>query len=118
MTDIQEHETIWFPGIYPGRQEEPWTTVIHEFLQKEDGLEELIALVQQRANEDGEWTIENGFVGPNNQNEPNMRKMMAWVADEENIRQCIDANLDKGVTVDWVCRDLANGSKWVAGSRG
>jgi hypothetical protein len=74
--------------------------------------EALIELVQKRAKEDGEWAIENGFVGPNNENEPLMREMMKWVSDPKNITQCADANPDE--TVDWVCRDLANASKWLA----
>lgn len=77
------------------------------------GEAELIALVQSRARKDGEWSIANGHVGENNESEPLMRKMMAWVSDSRNITQCAYANRNE--TVEWVCRDLANGSKWVAG---
>jgi hypothetical protein len=135
-TDIQNHETIWYPGIYGGRRTEPWTSSIEEL---ED--DEIVDLVQQRASEDGEWAIENGFVGENNEHEPLMRKMMEWVSDEKNIRQCIEATRKEESrrmaqhklqadpddedgdefeprTVDYICRDLANGSKWVGGSRG
>jgi hypothetical protein len=45
-----------------------------------------------------------------------MRKMMEWVSREKNIRQCVEANPDE--TVDWICRDLANASKWLHGSSG
>jgi hypothetical protein len=74
--------------------------------------------VQKRAQEDGEWAIANGHVGDN---EDNMRKMMAFVSDEKNIRQCvgifIKEDLEGKRTVDFVCRDLANASKYARGSR-
>lgn len=105
MTDIQEHETIWFPGIYPGRESEPWTLLASNFTD-----ERLVELVQQRATEDGEWAIANGHVGDN---EDKMRAMMAWVSNPEHIRQCATMNIEYGVTVDWVCRDLANASKTI-----
>lgn len=109
MSDIQDHETIWFPGIYSGRQG------VYAQLAGLMPEDELIELVQRRAQEDGEWAIENGFVGDN---EDIMRKMMAWVSTPNHIRQCLSANLHIGPTVDWICRDLANASKWVGGSRG
>jgi DNA-binding Lrp family transcriptional regulator len=109
MTDIQEQETMWYPGIYGGRKGD-YSRPASEFSQ-----EDLIALVQQRAQEDGEWSIENGRVGDN---EDVMRKMMEWVSRPENIIQCYRASGDPDVTVDWVCRDLANASKWVGGTRG
>lgn len=121
--DIQEHETIWFPGIYGGRQWVPWTKSATGM-----SVDRVIGMVQQRAKEDGEWAITNGFVG---NNEDKMRKMMEWVSDETNIRQCLESirqeeehaneigNEDyEPRTVDYICRDLANGSKWVGGSRG
>ena len=73
----------------------------------------MVSLVQQRAQEDGTWAIDNGFVGDN---EETMRKMMAWVSDPKNILQCLEANPNE--TVDWICRDLANATKWIMGSRG
>lgn len=108
-TDIQEHETIWFPGIYGGRTTEEYTIPLSSV-----SITRLIELVQLRAAEDGEWAIANGFVGDN---EPKMRRMMAFVSDEKNIRQCL-AHIDKEGktaerTVDWVCRELANASKWM-----
>jgi hypothetical protein len=109
MTEIVEDQTIWFPGIYNGREG------VYAKSVGSMAMDEVIALVQKRAEEDGEWAIQNGFVGPNNENEPTMRKMMAWVSDETNIRQCVHANPTE--TLDWICRDLANGSKWVGGSR-
>jgi hypothetical protein len=123
MSKIQEHETIWYPGIYGGRTDEDYTQVATEVPEKV-----LILLVQKRAEEDGEWAIANGHVGDN---EDKMRKMMAWVSDETNIMQCLGYIADEEEeqrklgnedyeprTVDYVCRDLANGSKWVGGSRG
>lgn len=104
---ITNEQTIWFPGIYHGREGDYAKSV------KTVSRERLVELVQQRAKEDGEWSIENGYVGDNNENEPLMRKMMEWVSRPENIIQCADANPDE--TVDWVCRDLANASKWIAG---
>lgn len=106
---IQNYETIWYPEVYEGRQGD-YAKPAHTFSE-----EELVALVQKRAEEDGNWAIDNGFVG---NNEDVMRKMMAWVSRPDNIKQCAQANLDRGVTVDWVCRDLANASKWILGSSG
>jgi hypothetical protein len=109
---ITAEETIWFPGIYSGRQGD------YAKLVMECSEEQIIALVQQRAKEDGEWAIENGFVGDN---EDVMRKMIKWVSDETNIRQAMShLTLDNGGhtrTVDWICRDLANAAKWIGGSR-
>jgi hypothetical protein len=108
MTIIQEHETIWFPGIYGGRSTEEYTQTAGSI-----PVEQVVELVQKRADEDGNWVIDNGFVG---NNEDKMRKMMEWVSREKNIRQCVEANPDE--TVDWICRDLANASKWLHGSSG
>jgi hypothetical protein len=48
-----------------------------------------------------------------------MRQMMAWAGDPTNIAQALehiykeeDAHIR---TVDYLCRDLANASKWIAG---
>lgn len=105
---ITEEQTIWFPGIYDGRSEPEWAQPMSEIL-----VDVLVKRVQRRAREDGEWAIANGFVGDN---EDKMRRMMAWVASEKNIRQAVEylhrikeADIR---SVDWVCRDLANGSKW------
>lgn len=104
---ITEDQTIWFPGIYNGREGDYVRTI------SVVSLNELTKLVQQRAKEDGEWAIENGFVGDN---EDKMRKMMAFVSDPVHIQQCVGHILKAGnegqTTVDWVCRDLANASKW------
>lgn len=112
MTIVGE-ETIWYPGIYEGRQG-AYATLIDTL-----DLVEIIPMVQKRAEEDGEWAIANGFVGDN---EEKMRKMMAWVSDPKNIEQAVEAALEdyppRTKTVDFVCRDLANGSKWLAGSLG
>jgi len=107
---ITEEQTIWFPGIYGGRTDPEYTQPVAELLLE---LDVLIERVQKRAKEDGEWCIENDFVG---KNEDKMRRMMNWVSDETNIRQCVEHIRKEGMelkrTVDWVCRDLANGSKW------
>lgn len=109
---ISEEQTIWYPGIYSGREG------VYAQKVNEIPFKVLMDLVQTRAKEDGEWTIENDFVGDN---EDVMRKMIAWVSDPENISQCVSHIYKEGMgkerTVDFVCRDLANGSKWVGGSR-
>lgn len=108
---ITEETTIWYPGIYAGRQGAYAQSVA------DVSLVELTGLVKQRAKEDGEWVIANGFVGDN---EDAMRKMMAFVSNDENIQQCVGHILKEGMeserTVDWVCRDLANASKWRHGT--
>jgi hypothetical protein len=103
---IENHQTIWFPGIYHGREGD-YAKPASKFSE-----EEVVALVQKRADEDGNFAIDNGFVGDNAEA---MRKMMEWVSREDNIRQCLLAN--PGETVDWICRDLANASKWIHGTQ-
>lgn len=109
---ITAEMTIWFPGIYSGR-EGVYAQVVGAVSQ-----EQIYELVQQRAKEDGEWAIDNDFVGDN---EELMRKMMAWVSDETNVRQALShiykEKMHMQRTVDWLCRDLANASKWLGGSR-
>ena len=109
---ITEEQTIWYPGIYGGRIEEPWTKPVADI-----SLVELTELVQKRAQEDGQWVIDNGYVGDN---ESNMRQMMEFVSNENNIQQCVGHILKEGAeesrTVDFVCRDLANASKYFHGS--
>lgn len=104
--EMHEHSIIWFPGIYSGREGDYAKLVI------QTSTEELVALVQKRAKEDGEWAIENNVVGDN---EDKMRRMMAFVSDQTNIEQCVAHIVKEGreteATVDWVCRDLANASK-------
>jgi hypothetical protein len=113
MPDIQEHETIWFPGIYGGRTGEEWTQTVKSL----PDFPALVSLVQRRAQEDGTWCIETGKVGENNENEDKMRLMMKFVSSELNIGQCLDHILEEGMgnvrTVDWLCRELANASKYM-----
>lgn len=104
MTEIVEDQNIWFPGIYSGREG------VYAKLVADVPEAQVVELVQQRAHEDGEWSIETDRVGDN---EDLMRKMMAWVSDVTNIQQALKANPNE--TVDWICRDLANGSKWLGG---
>jgi hypothetical protein len=110
---ITEEQTIWFPGVYDGREGDYAKKVV------DVSLLELTNLVKKRAEEDGEWTIANGHVGDN---EAKMRKMMEWVSRDINIQQCVAHILKNGEeydrTVDWVCRDLANASKRLGGARG
>lgn len=107
MSDITEDQNIWFPGIYNGRED------IYAEPARGFDRDELIVLVQARAQEDGEWSIANNRVGGRPEF---MRKMMAWVSDPKNIIQCYETNPDK--TVDWICRELANVTKAIGGSRG
>lgn len=112
MTEIVEEQVIWFPGIYSGREGDYAKPVV-EFSD-----EELVELVQKRAQEDGEWAIETGHVG---HHEDLMHKMMEWVSRRENIIQALEhihkENAHTERTVDWLCRDLANASKLIGGSR-
>ena len=109
---ITEEQTIWFPGIYGGRTDGEYTKRVADV-----SLAELTELVKKRAQEDGQWAIDNGHVGDN---EASMRKMMAFVSDEKNIQQCVGHILKEGSeeisTVDFVCRDLANASKYAHGT--
>lgn len=107
MTDIQPHQNIWHPEIYDGRKG------VYDTPARLYTEDKLVELVQKRAEEDGTWCIEQGLVGDN---EDVMRKMMAWVSRRENILQCRTANPDE--TVDWICRDLANATKNIMGTRG
>lgn len=113
MTDISDENIIWTPGIYHGRQEEPWTSTIANLIFDRD---KIIELVQQRANEDGEWCINNGRVGKDNVGEPRMRFMMDFVANTKHITQALEHILNRGEeeerTLDYLCRDLANASAW------
>lgn len=109
--EIEAEMTIWFPlgSVYKGRQG-VYARHAHEFTENL-----LVELVQMRAREDGEWAIEQGLVGDN---EPIMRKMMEWVSRSDNILQCYYVNLDRGPTVDWICRHLAEASVRIGGTHG
>jgi hypothetical protein len=110
MTEITEDTIIWFPGIYKGREED-YAKTVGEFLDSQ-----VIELVGRRVQEDGEWAIANGHVGDN---ELKMRQMMAWAGDPVNIKQALEhIRKEENAhirTVDWLCRDLANASKWLGG---
>lgn len=111
MTEIVAEQTIWFPGLdYVGREDD-YAKRASEVIG-EGGREKLIELVEQRAREDGEWAIENSRVGGRPEF---MRKMMAWVSDPKNIIQCYESRLEYDSTVDWICRELANVTKGIAG---
>jgi hypothetical protein len=109
--NVTEEQTIWYPGIYGGRQGDYAKKVA------ECDIDEIVRLVQIRAQEDGQWAIDNDHVGDN---EDNMRRMMKFVADGKNIKQCVEHIYKEGVeqerTVDFVCRDLANASKYIHGT--
>lgn len=109
---ITEKEVIWYPGpVYDGRQDILYTQIATQM-----NFDELVELVQTRAKEDGEWTIENNLVGDS---EDRMRRMIAWISNEKHIRQCVEHlhkdGRDHVATVDWVCRELADASKLSVG---
>lgn len=107
MSNITEDQVLWFPGVYHGRFDEQYGRTVAMVENRE-----LIRIVQARAQEDGEWAIENHLVGDN---EDKMRRMMAFVSDEKNILQALshiyaeDTQMER--TVDWLCRELGNASK-------
>lgn len=102
---------MWFPGLagYEGR-----TTSEYSQLVKDTTLEEIISLVQDRAQEDYAYCIANGLVGENNASAPKLKRMMEFCAKEKNIKQCVEHiykdKKEHVFTVDLVCRDLANAS--------
>jgi hypothetical protein len=108
MTDIIEEQAIWYPGSdYKGRAGD-YLKIVSDIPE-----EQLIRLVQQRAREDGEWSIEYYSL---DRTKDLMRRMMSWVSDSRNIIQCMEANPNK--TVDWICRELANITRELGGGRG
>lgn len=113
--EIVKEELIWFPldEAYESRK-----TVDYDCPILGLSLEDIIERVQRRAKEDGEFCIENGMVGPNNESEPKMRRMMAFVGDPKNIEQAVDYIYKEGKakerTVDYICRDLGKASLWAA----
>ena len=70
--------------------------------------------MQERAEKDGQWCIDMELVG--DEWEDKMRRMMAYVSDEANIKRAVEYIIKNKMneTVDFVCRDLANGSRWAA----
>lgn len=114
MTDIQPNENMWYPGPdYAGRD------VDYLELVGDSTRDRVIELVQKRAKEDGEWTIENDLVG----DKPDkMRAMMVWASNENIINQCLDRITEEGMerqrTVDWVCRELAEATQIIGGRIG
>jgi hypothetical protein len=100
MSEVNERQLVWFPdeALYSPR-EGVYAQPLNEFT-----LPEMIDLVQQRIKEDGEWLIENGRVG---NNEELMRKRMEWASKPDNITQCFLANVEADLTMDWLCRELA-----------
>ena len=116
MTEIDDSNIIWFPGVYHGNLDEEYQ---QEALYLP--IEQVIELVQKRAKHDGEWCIANGRVGKDNANEPKMRSMMEFVSDEKHIRQAVEyiqnGNAPSDSTVDYVCRDLANASHWAESAK-
>lgn len=97
---------IFTTGIYHGKTEAPW-------LQKclDVDVINLIELVRDRAEKDGQWCIDMDLVGDN---EDKMRQMMAYVKSRHNIIRNINhqKEIGRNETLDFLCRDLANGSRW------
>lgn len=108
-----DYENIFFPGVYHGRDDKVYTQRAVDM-----PFELLVKLVRERAEEDGEWTIEHNLVG---NNPDKMRRMMAFVANPKHIDQARNAILNGASppdsTVDFLCRDLANASAWGIAAR-
>ena len=99
-------KNIFTIGIYHGVEWPQYNALVND-----TPIETIINLVQERALKDGMWCIEMDLVGDN---EEIMRKMMRYVSDVDNIKRNYDYQIEQesGVTVDFMCRDLANGSRW------
>ena len=99
-------KNIFTIGIYHGVDDPNFNALV-----KDTPISEILGRVQARAVLDGQWCIDMGLVGDN---EDIMRAMMAYVMDEDNIKRnyAYQINEETGVTVDFMCRDLANGSRW------
>jgi len=97
---------IFTIGIYHGVEYPEYNVLV-----KDTPIEVIIDAVKERAIKDGQWCIDMDLVGDN---EDVMRKMMEYVTNEDNIKRnyAYQINNETGVTVDFVCRDLANGSRW------
>lgn len=100
-------KNIFTNGVYHGSDD-----VAYSFPISTSSMEQIITLVKFRADEDGQYAIDNNLVGDN---VDKMRRLMAYVADPENIARNVNAHLDRGekdLSIDFICRDLANGAKW------
>ena len=95
---MKPEEIMWYPGLdYVGREAD-YTKHISEC-----EIDEVLELVQKRAQEDYDWIMRNGMASDS---EERMGKMLAWVSNHNNITQCVQTNLEEDPTVDWVCREL------------
>lgn len=101
-------QNIFTVGIYHGQEGEPWNIKVSTLL-----FSQIVPVVQQRAKEDGQWCIDNDLVGDN---EDKMHRMIAYVSNEQNIARCLRElkKEERDEDINFVCRDLANGSKWRA----
>jgi len=94
---------IFTPGIYHGTPEYNAKQVV------DLSLAEVTPLVRLRAMEDGMFCIVNDLVGDD---VDKMIGMILSVCDSERITRCYRAASQEERTLDFMCRDLANGSKW------
>jgi hypothetical protein len=106
--EIRENDgiNIFTPGIYHGKQGAPWEQKCLDV-----DVHNLIELVRDRAEKDGQWCIDMDLVGDN---EDKMRRMMEYVKSRHNIIRNLNYQKETGrnETIDFLCRDLANGSRW------
>ena len=107
--EIQERDplNIFTPGIYHGLQDEPFTTRVTSMEVKK-----VIQIVQMRAHEDGQWCIDMDLVGDN---QDKMLRMIDFVSDPTHIVDALEHYIRESrndLTIDYLCRDLANSSKW------
>jgi dissimilatory sulfite reductase (desulfoviridin) alpha/beta subunit len=99
---MKPEENMWYPGLdYKGREGDYAQTI------DDLALSQVIELVQKRANEDYVWIMANGMSGDS---PVRMEKMLVWVTNERNIKQCVEHIWSEGMhherTVDSVCREL------------
>lgn len=101
--EMSSRENIFTLGIYRGRKD-------YDIYAGSMPMERIVEIVQQRAEEDGEWCIKNNLIG---NNEPKMRRMMSYVSNPSNIKRCIKytSMAHPLLSIDFICRDLANTSR-------
>jgi hypothetical protein len=108
--EIRENDghNMFTGGVYHGSKEAIFTTAVADM-----EISAIVRLVQERAKKDGQWCIDMDLVGPN---EDKMRRMIMYCSDEIKIMDkvhYITHHDDPALrTVDFVCRDIANASKW------
>lgn len=99
---------VFTPMDYHGSADPEYHRPHREFPE-----EAAVVMIQKRAEQDGQWAIDNAIVGPN---ENKMRVMMEFVKDQKMIRQALGHRHNLEQSLDFVCRDLALAAKVMANS--